>query len=455
MTTPFNCTETGNAERFVARFRDEVAYCSELGGWHVYRDGRWQRDEDGTVEYLAKLTVRSIYGEAEGEDDSAKRKAIADWAKKSESANARRAMLDLAKSEPKMRISQAEFDTNPFLLNCINGTLDLKTGELLDHNPDDLLTKIAPVKYDPSAKSPVWENTLCKVFGGDIELVEFLQRAAGYSLTGDTREQCFFILHGSGSNGKSTVIDTLRHLMGDYGRGTPSETFIVKRSAGINNDVARLRGARFVTAIETDEGKRLSEGLIKEMTGGDVVTARYLHKEYFDFKPEYKIFLATNHEPEIRGTDEGIWRRVRKIPFNVRFWNPDKDEHGDPQLRADKQLVEKLQAEREGIFAWMVEGCGKWQCEGLPVPQAVIAATAKYREEQDELAGFIKDRCNVGEGCKTTVATLRTAYEHWCKEGGEHPIQPRQFSARMREKGFEEYRSKKSRGWNGIEVCGV
>jgi putative DNA primase/helicase len=264
-------------------------------------------------------------------------------------------------------------DQDPWLFNVENGTIDLKTGELRPHERGALITKLAPVQYDREAECPTWWKFLMRIFNGNLALIEFLQKAVGYALTGSTREQCLFFLHGLGANGKSTLLEIIHTLLGDYAHRTSSETFLIKKSGGIPNDVAALRGARLVGAVEVESGRRLAEVLIKEMTGGDRISARFLHAEWFDFKPEFKIFLAANHKPVIRGTDHAIWRRIHLIPFNVQIPKPEQD----------RDLPEKLKAELPGILNWALEGCQMWQLYGLEPPAEVQAATQDYREEMD------------------------------------------------------------------------
>jgi putative DNA primase/helicase len=262
----------------------------------------------------------------------------------------------------------------------------------------------------------------------------------GYSLTGDTREQVLFLLHGSGANGKSTFLEVIQALLGEYALQTPAETLVQKQGEGIPNDVARLKGARFVAASETEEGKRLAEGMVKKMTGGDVLTARFLHQEYFEFKPEFKLFLATNHKPLIRGTDHAIWRRIRLIPFQVQI----------PDAEKDKALPEKLKAERSGILTWALEGCRSWQQEGLSTPAEVLQATEAYRDEMDILKDFLESCCIEKAEAEAKVSDLYAAYVAWCEANGERPLTQRAFGMKLSERGLGQRRTKVARYWVGI-----
>ncbi len=437
----YPATDTGNAERFAQHHGRDVRFCAALGGWHFWDGTRWRLDKTGDVKRMGKATVRRIGAEAAATEDDDKRKELLAWARKSESKARRADMLSLAESEPGMAVEAAAFDAYLWLLNCKNGTLDLRTGALRPHRRADLLTKRAPIAYDPLAKCPVWLAFLGAVMADRPALVEFLQRAIGYALTGDTREQVFFILHGGGANGKSTLLNILALLMGDYAQQTDTDALMAKSGGGINNDLARLRGARLVSAVETEAGKRLAEVKIKQLTGGDTVTARFLFQEFFEFKPLFKLFLATNHKPEIRGTDNAIWRRVRLVPFDVTF-TPEQQ---------DKALADKLRAELPGILAWAVQGCLKWQRTGLGEPDEVKAATRAYREEQDLVALFLSDCCIIEQHAQVTAKELNAAYQDWCKDSGEKPITAIELGKRLTERGL---RAKKGTGgvrkWLGL-----
>jgi putative DNA primase/helicase len=301
-------------------------------------------------------------------------------------------------------------------------------------------TKLSPVAYDPAATASKWMAFLDRIFDGDASLIGFVQKAVGYSLTGDVSEQCLFLLHGSGANGKSVFLKTLTAMLADYGQTTRTETWMTKRPGGVSNDVAALRGARFVSAVETDDGQRLAEGTVKALTGGDAVRARFLFQESFEFQPQFKIWLAANHKPEIRGTDHAIWRRIRLVPFNVTI----------PALERNAHLDAELRSELPGVLAWAVEGCLAWQREGLGEPLAVKEATADYKDEMDALAEFFVDRCEVGEHYQATAGELFAAYESWCQSNGEPKQSQKWLGLQLKERGFEQSKSKHSRFWKGI-----
>ncbi len=441
----FNMTELGNAERFVARHGDDIRYCYPWGRWLVWNGARWERDESGKVHKRAKDTVRSIYAEAAAEGDDEQRKALVKHARGSEAKNKIEAMLELAKSE--VPVSPDELDANPLLLNVPNGTVDLRTGELLPHRRENLITKMAGAEYEPDAPAPAWATFLERVQPGE-ELREFIQRGTGYSATGDTSEQCMFINHGpSGANGKTTFQEAAAGALGDYAMRTPTEMLLAKRGGGVPNDVARLKGARFVAASETEEGRRLAESLVKDLTGQDTISARFMRAEWFDFKPTHKLWLSTNHKPEIRGTDNGIWRRIRLVPWAVTI----------PPAEQDRKLSEKLRAELPGILAWIVRGCLAWQREGLRAPDEVRRATAEYRAEMDTLAAFLADRCVVREGVWALADKLYQRYAMWCDANGERQEAQKAFVARLSERGFVRKRATKGADkgryiWLGVGI---
>jgi putative DNA primase/helicase len=429
ITTGFNLTDLGNAQRLVARHGPDLRFCYPWGKWLVWDGARWIKDESGEVDRRAKDTVRSIYAEAAACEKKELREALADHARRSESDSKRQAMINSARSEPGVALLPADLDRDPWLLNVVNGCIDLRTGELREHRRGDLITKMAPVKYDREAQCPAWWGFLEKIMNGNGPTMEFLQKAVGYALTGDTREHCLFFLYGLGANGKSTCLEVIQALLGDYATQTTSETFLLKRhSSPISNDVADLRGARFVAAVEIESGRRMAEVLIKQMTGGDKLKARFLYSEHFEFKPEFKIFLAANHKPVIRGTDHAIWRRIRLIPFTVQI----------PEKEQDKELPGKLKAELPGILNWAIEGCLSWQFEGLTPPQAVQDATQNYRQEMDILAEFLSERCIIAPGASVPAADLYKAYTAWAEENGEKkPLSQRDFGLNLTERGFE------------------
>src|SRR3990167_1056257 len=345
----YNLTDLGNAERLATRNSDYLKYVPAWG-WLSWNGARWAREE-GAAWRLAKDTVRSIYAEAERGADEKERAAIATWAMRSESRDKISSMLTLAINETEIDTLPEVFDADPWLLNCTNGALDLRTCDPHPHNPADMITRIAGTLYDPDATCPLWLEYLDRIFAGNAALIGYLRRAVGYSLTRETGEQCLFFCYGTGANGKSTFLETIRALLGDYAQTAEFTTFLAKQSENVRNDIARMAGTRFIAAIEAGEGKRLAETLVKQLTGGDTVTARYLYQDYFEYRPAFKMWLAANHKPTIRGTDNAIWRRIRLVPFTVTI----------PEAERDSKLSSKLRGELPGILAWAIRGCLEWQ----------------------------------------------------------------------------------------------
>jgi putative DNA primase/helicase len=431
----FNLTEMGNAERLVHRNGLNLKYCLEFEEWLIWNGNTWIEDKKRQIERIAIKTFREMYAEASREDEDARRTELVKWAKTSEKSSV--FINSINRAEAMLPISQDDLNKDKYLLNCTNGVVNLKTGELLPHNRDHFITKNTHINFDPQAACPVWMKFLESVFVENDEVkddvIDFLQKAIGYGLTGDTSEQVLFFFWGTGRNGKSTFINTVKTLFGDYGKQTNSDTFTAKYNgdSGINNDVARLVGSRFVSAVESEDGQRLSESLIKQLTGGEPVTARFLRKEFFEFIPQFKIFFTTNYKPIIKGDDEGIWRRIRLVPFNITI----------PKENVDKHLPEKLQAELPGILRWAVEGCLKWRKEGLGEPAAIKDATDAYKEEMDLLSNFINDSCVIHPDAKIKLNDLYKQYLEYCEENSEIPFKKVKFSNRLIMRGIDKRKS--------------
>jgi putative DNA primase/helicase len=429
--TPINrgrkLTDLGNAERLASRHGKDLRYVTAWKSWLVWDGRRWQRDDLLEVERRAKDTVRSILTEEYPVAPNEDKAFIGKHALASEASGRVRAMIECAKAEGAIPVRYQAFDAHPFLYTCRTGTLDLSTGRLRSHRRDDLITKLADVDWDGEATCPLWLQFLSRVFGDDAALIAYIQRAVGYSLTGDTREQCLHLLYGSGSNGKSTFLEVLQALMGDYGLQADFATFVEKKGDGPRNDVARLAGARMVRSSEIGEGKRLNESLVKSLTGQDTIAARYLYSEAFEFRPTFKLWLAANHKPVIRGTDHAIWRRVRLIPFTVTISEAEKDE----------TLKDRLLTELPGIFRWAVDGCLQWLESGLQPPDVVMAATQAYKSESDILGAFLDECCELGQGLEVSAGELYAAYKRWAKDNGEFELSQTAFGRRIEERGFD------------------
>lgn len=441
----YSLDDMGNAQRFVDQHGQDLHFSFTSNTWHIWNGKYWAADNTGEIRRRADETIKSMYDEAKNESDEDRHKALLRWIAKSRSANAKDNMIKEARHQPGIPILPEQMDSNIRLLNVKNGTLDLKTGELLPHRREDLITKMCPVEYDPDAKCERWNEFLNKIMDGKQELISFLQRAVGYSLTGSTVEQCLFIAYGSGANGKSTFLDTIQELLGEYAKSTSMNTFLAKQTEGISNDIARLVNARFVSTVEVDEGKKLSEALIKQLTGGDKITARFLRQEFFEFTPTFKIWMGTNHKPVIKGTDNGIWRRICLIPFAVTI----------PKEEQDKYLNRKLKNELSGILNWAVEGCIAWQASGLQAPEEVKAAVEDYRTEMDIIKAFLNECCVRKTGERLSSTTLYNVYKNWCTANGENELSQRKFSLKLKEKNIESSKSWGIIYWDDIELTKV
>ncbi len=435
-------TDLGNAKRLVAKYRDRVRYCEAFGKWFLWDRRRWAEDRKLQIYDLAAGMVRSMYALAKRIKNEEDREAFLAHVVKSESHRAITAMINLAKADESVAVLPEDLDSDPWLLTVNNGTLDLRAGKLRSHDPRDLITKLAPVAYDPEAKCSRWFEFLYMIMNQRSSLVAFLQRAFGSCLTGITSDKAMFILYGAGGdNGKSTMIEVFQSVLGDYAMRTPTETFLRRKEGSIPNDIARLRGARLVWASENERGSRLSEALIKEMTGGDRMSARFMRGEFFEFSPEFKPWMATNHKPQIRG-DQAIWRRLKLVPFEVSIpVEVQKPRH---------EVMAMFRAEFPGILAWAVQGCLEWQREGLGVPDEVIAATKEYEAEQDTLAMFLSDRCVCVPNARAPSNALYKAYRQWAEEHGEGPMSHKLFASCLSERGF-----KKTRQNTGVLYMGV
>lgn len=428
----YHLSDLGLGKRFIRCHGHLVRFCYPWQSW-LYFDGcRWIKDERGEVARLMKDTVSKVYAEAAKSTDKEQRKAVAKFALSAESEAKRKAAIISAQSEPEIPIMPDDLDRDHMLFNVINGTLDLRTGQLIPHVPSHLISKLAPVYYLPKATYPTWLKFLHRALNGNERLIAYLQKAVGYTLTGNTSEQVLHFLYGLGANGKSTFQETFMSLMGDYAKQTSTETIMVKKmTGGIPNDLAGLKGARLVSAQEVESGRRLAESLVKQLTGGDSISARFLHGEFFEFKPTFKLWVSGNSKPVIRGGDHAIWRRIRLIPFTVQI----------PPEEQDRRLSEKLREELPGILNWSLAGCRAWQREGLTPPEEIKAATEIYRDEMDIIGQFIGERCLLGPGYHATAKSLYSAFSEWSEAQGEkRPMSQQAFGMRLTERGLERKR---------------
>ena len=429
----FDLTDADNAKRLIQRYGNDLCFIPEWG-WMVWAGKVWRRD-DLLARRMMLETARGIHREAAEYTDRKVQDDLTKWARQSQQAQRISAALWCAQAD--LCAETDSFDRESMLLPVANGTIDLRSGELHAHRREHKHTRLSPVCYYPDAQCPTWHQFLSRVIPDD-DLRAFVQRLAGYSLTGSTAEQILAFMYGTGRNGKSVFLETLAALMGDHHTATRIDTLSVGRG-GIPNDVAALTGARLVTVSETPEGARLNESLVKDLTGGDTISARFLRHEFFQFRPQFKLWIRGNHKPQIRGTDDGIWRRVVLVPFTVQI----------PPDEVDASLSEKLRDELPGILGWAVEGCLDWQRNGLRPPQTVADALAEYRTEMDTLGEFIADRCVVMDHAQAAARDLYAAYRSWCDESGHQPVSTTRFGLILGERGFH----KEKRGtvrWLGI-----
>jgi putative DNA primase/helicase len=421
-----------NAEALVQVHGADLHYCERWNSWLIWDGTRWAIDEEGQVMRWAKDAVKQLaarVGDIQGEAEII---AFLKHMQRSLSRHSLEAMVTLAQSEVGIPVMPEAFDRDPWLFNVQNGTIDLRTAELRPHRREDLLMKLSPVAYDAAAECPQWEQFLGEIYAEDQDLIAFDQKATGYTLTGDTRERVLLICHGSGTNGKSTMLSLMRELMGEgeYALRTNLKAFTESTAhhqpASIEYYIAKLQHVRFAYAAEGEEGARLAEALIKDVTGGvDFITGRHPYGQPFSFRPRFKLWLGTNHEPVIRGTDPAIWRRTRKIPFTVSF-----------EGREDPQLFDKLRQELPGILRWAVKGCLRWQQEGLQPPQAVQDATAAYRRAMDVVGRFLEECCTLATHAKVESTMLYKAYVKWCEDNGETALSQRKLAERLLERGL-------------------
>ena len=441
-----NLTDLGNAKRMVRMFHGNLLHCPTHGMWYLFDDCRWKRDMDGGVHRMAKATVGTIFTEAEAETDPNKQADIYRHALRSESSRALNAMVTLASTEIDIAVEASRLDADPWLFNVANGTLNLKNGKLQDHDRMDFITKTSPVVYDPNAKCPVWDEFLAYSMEEDQEVIDFLHRFFGYCLTGLVTEQVLLFMEGTGGNGKTTALLALMHVLGDYAiQGAPG-LLLAKKGESHPTEVADLEAARFVANAEVEKGKPFAEALIKQLTGSDPIRARKMRQDFYQFMPTHKLCIAANHRPIIKGNDEGIWRRVIRIPWTRKISSDKKDPF----------LLEKLRNEAPGILAKLVEGCLAWQKDGLRPPARVTLATDEYREEMDVLAEFMDEQCIIGTGQRVTLKDLYLAYAAWCDELNQRPQNYRLFNRQMKERNYKvrvlRVNGKNSKCWDGISL---
>ncbi|MEX0783341.1 MAG: phage/plasmid primase, P4 family [Dehalococcoidia bacterium] len=432
-------TDIGNAERLVDRHGDDVKYTPGRH-WLAWEGRRFAEDESAARRFAIE-TARSISAEAATAPEHL-RERIRRHAAASEGSARIDAQLKLAKDMEAIRRFDSDFDANPMLLNLLNGTLNLGTGKLEPHRRNDLLTKLAPVEWDATARCPTWRRFLRTIFDGDDELIRYIQRVAGYCLSGSCQEQVFFIFIGAGANGKTTLLRTWQSILGEYAQQMPAEALLRRQPGGARSDIARLEGCRLAVGSELNPGESLDEALIKQLTGNDPIVARRLYRDYVSFEPTFKLILATNNPPRVRGTDEGIWRRIQVVPFGVSIPGDDRDPN----------LLDKLLAESAGILRWMVRGALEWQEHGLLPPQAVIDAMNELREEEDEFAIFLRQCCRESSADRVYASELLTAYTDWADIHDATALGTKGLKREMKRHGCTHGRDNKGSYYKGLRL---
>ena len=439
----FTLTDSGNAERVHAYAGSNFRYVTESGQWLLWDGKRWNPDINGGMVRLF-VSVMKLTGKTAfecGDPDLAK--LISRHALKSMDTNKVSAGLQMLKSIIGVSVSVNDLDSDHWMIGTPDGMIDLKSGIPITPDRSKLITKMIGTNYDADATCPTWGKFLDTVTNGDTELIGFLQSAIGYTLTGSNREQCLFFLHGSGCNGKGVFSETIKRLIGDYGQTAPESLFTKDRNQSASNDIARLAGCRMAIAAELEEGSCFAESRIKALTGGDTITARFLHQEFFDFRPTHHFWISGNHKPTVKGSDLGIWRRIRLIPFTVRISDAEKDPN----------LADKLAEELPGILNWAIEGCLRWQRDGLRTPRCVADATEEYRIEEDVIGQFLSDCTTEDRDSRTLMNTLYEAYQAWAaKAGMKRPLTATSLNRKLDDRGMNRHKSGGARFWLGITV---
>jgi putative DNA primase/helicase len=445
---PRPLSDNGNAWRLIDEHGADLRYLPGAG-WYAWDGTRWLHDVSGEPMRRARQLAEQLRDEADlyrsehGADGPAA-KALSGHAKASASRRGLDAMQWIARSDPRVLVDVHDLDAEPLLLNAPNGTIDLGTGKLRPHDRGDLITRRVAVGYDPTAIAPTWEAFLERV-QPDPELRDYAQRMAGAAAVGDNREELVHVHHGGGGNGKSKFTETIRDCLGDYAATVDAEIFLAQRvgRSAAQPELVRLRGVRLVTASETEEGRRLNVALVKALTGGDAIAARYLYSnEIVTFTPVFSPWLRTNHRPVIRDPSEAIWRRVRLVPFPVTITGSERD----------VTLQGRLLAELPGVLRWIVDGARAYLADGLDPPAQVVAATAAYREEEDLLGAFIAECCIVGPEHSETSASLFGAWRAWCEGEGEDPGSAKAFGMALEAAGFPAGKVRGARARKGLRV---
>lgn len=443
---PIQFTDGWRAKELVRLHGEDMRWSAEKDAWYIWDGKRFQIEKRRQSELFAKNVTGSLVQKAQEAANNGDKNGYYDLiheAGKADTAAKYRSMISLARSEPEIPVEIEWFDSDPMLLNCQNGIIDMGTGSLLNHDRSKLMTKIVETDYDESAKCPKWLDFLAMIMMDRGTLIDFLQRAVGYSLTGRIHEQVLLILQGGGNNGKSTFVEAVTRMLGDYALHSPANMIIETPYPEHPTAIASLMGQRFVMNAELEEGDILSEGLVKRLTGGDTLTARMMRQDFFQFKPTHKLWASANDMPTIKGASNGIWRRIRKIPFDFKFI--------DVNIREFEDVQDELAEERSGILAWAVEGCLDWKINGLGIPSEIARATDEFRQDSDTVQLFLDERTIQKEGADIGSNNLFLAYAGWCDQNRVEVLSQTKFSLRLKAKGLPKKRTGHGNVFQGLE----
>jgi len=440
-------TDIGNSERLIQWWGHDLR-CTKGLGWLRWETTNWV-DGEAQAQELAKETAKGVIKWALGIEHEEARKAALSWGIKSSDVKRVKGMLTLASSDPRVHRQDKIFDSDEWLLNLTNGTIDLRTGALRPHSREDHITKVVDIRFNPDATCPLWESFLTRIMAGNKDLVHYIQLIIGYCLTPSVDEQCLFFLHGQGSNGKSTLAEVVTKLLGSYAYRVNSEILMAGRMMNPEAPspvIASMKGARVVITSELEDGLRWSESRVKDLTGKDTLSGRHLNKEPINFVPTHKLIVYGNHKPVVRGSTEGIWRRIRLIPFSVTFADDDPEK--------DPKLLEKMVEELPGILNWAIKGCLEWQQNGLPMPVEVKKATQGYRDDMDLVQQFLDELCVPDKDVTTPFSMLYLAYEGWCLSRGEKPTSSVRFGDSLTHKGYVSLKRGGAMYRQGLSILG-
>lgn len=435
---PRDYTDEGNADRLVDRYGGDFRWVDSFGHWLVWDGNRWMKDEHHQVRNWCEDTIKAVFTEAIEEPDEFKQVLLLKHGSSSRSAAAKSSMEKLAKDKPGVPLAVDQLDCHKHLLNCPNGTVDLRTGEMLPSRREDFITRSTTVPYNPNAKCPLWDKSLTAIFPiapgeptGNKATITYVQRLMGLAISGWI-EPILPIFHGGGANGKSTILATIQAIVGNGYASPAPKDFLTPRAEQHPAALADLLGRRLVYATETERRDVLSASLVKWLTGGDAIKARYMGKDWFDFLPTHTLILSTNHAPRIPDSDDGIWRRIAFVGFESRFWNPDKGETGPEHLQQDPRLIEKLQSEYEGILAWLVRGAMEYYRDGLPQTKEIMEQTKLYRSSEDTIGQFAEEVIERSKGDRVLYQDVYRAYKSWCESNSEFAMGSRNFGKELR-----------------------